>query len=615
MKWIIWLTLVLIPIELMAMNQTPLVDECRTPEDCVTKIYNVIDRSSSPSQYPSTTEQAIIQRLLELGDEAMPFIIQLLEDDDELIARVAAVALRNAKSIDAKYLPAIIRGIERDVSWLAPALARVGTPEAADVLVKHYLVSKSRPHNQESYALRLFGEKAFPTIMKAAKCDFGCAHDTYYVLAFVFSELEESERRAAAKYFITAVEDKQLSVSVRSGVLEMLSALGAPAIVIEDNLLRLEKSEPDLEEGISNALIGIRSKHAGRIYAKILSAGFSWQKVVELALEGINGYEAGPVITPWLDSNNKDVVLLTARTLGFIQYAPAAPELIRLFNAHSDIKLQWVIVESLGRMKSTVSLPILHSVADTHWFPPIRDAATDAIAHIESGSVYDELIDSNSWLSIYYDYEHFDVEVCKEAVLVRREEPQDQKLYSSDAQKDLIKLSYQTQIIGFGAGDEEQQRAEDPDAIIRVTASNLVEIREELEHVPQVALRVNGGWLAGGFRGEWGGEVVFISDTGQRTIFLNAPIEDIYQFEDKYIAITGLAHLATNTGMIYELYQDENGTWLSKEWLSLPGAPQSSWFVETGEILINTWGGGSILLDKSGSMRMAECKQSQATVN
>ena len=46
----------------------------------------------------------------------------------------------------------------------------------------------------------------------------------------------------------------------------------------------------------------------------------------------------------------------------------------------------------------------------------------------------------------------------------------------------------------------------------------------------------------------------------------------------------------------------------SKEWLMLPDAPDSSWLVKTGELLINTIGGGSILLAKNGMMRMAECK-------
>ena len=141
-----------------------------------------------------------------------------------------------------------------------------------------------------------------------------------------------------------------------------------------------------------------------------------------------------------------------------------------------------------------------------------------------------------------------------------------------------------------------------------VNDQNIVEHRQEIKQVPSLALRVDGGWLAGSNRGEWGGELVYVADNGKSTQLLDTNIEDIYQLGDRYIATAGLAHLSMNNGMIYQLMQTEDGTWQAKEWLMLPGAPDSSWLVETGELLINTIGGGSILLAKNGTMRMAECK-------
>ena len=62
-----------------------------------------------------------------------------------------------------------------------------------------------------------------------------------------------------------------------------------------------------------------------------------------------------------------------------------------------------------------------------------------------------------------------------------------------------------------------------------------------------------------------------------------------------------------NSGMIFKLQRGENGQWVSIPWINLPGAPKTSWYVETGELLINTYGGGSLLLSNDDSFRMAEC--------
>jgi hypothetical protein len=71
--------------------------------------------------------------------------------------------------------------------------------------------------------------------------------------------------------------------------------------------------------------------------------------------------------------------------------------------------------------------------------------------------------------------------------------------------------------------------------------------------------------------------------------------------------VAGLAHLTMNNGVIYEVDEGRDGTWRSRAWRVLPGAPRSSWLVETGELLVNTVSGGSILISEDGSMRMAPC--------
>jgi hypothetical protein len=75
------------------------------------------------------------------------------------------------------------------------------------------------------------------------------------------------------------------------------------------------------------------------------------------------------------------------------------------------------------------------------------------------------------------------------------------------------------------------------------------------------ALRVRGGWLVGADRGEWGGELVFLGDDGIQRKLLDENVQDIVQLGSRYVAVTGLAHLTLNHGMLYEVGPDEGGSW------------------------------------------------------
>jgi hypothetical protein len=106
-------------------------------------------------------------------------------------------------------------------------------------------------------------------------------------------------------------------------------------------------------------------------------------------------------------------------------------------------------------------------------------------------------------------------------------------------------------------------------------------------------------------RGEWGGELMFLGDDHSQRNILEQNVEDIYALGTRIVAVTGLAHLSMNLGMVYEIVRRADGVWIARRWRGLPGAPQASALVETGELLINAYEGGSILLSPDGSMRMA----------
>lgn len=186
------------------------------------------------------------------------------------------------------------------------------------------------------------------------------------------------------------------------------------------------------------------------------------------------------------------------------------------------------------------------------------------------------------------------------------EEGKDTKLYKDYAEDKLKNLSYPSEVIGYGASDEEEQKAASPGGIIEVNDDNMVEHRTPITQVPEMALRTERGWLVGSDRGEWGGELAYIEDGQPPQIILKENVEDIYKLGDHYVTVSGLAHMVANQGEIYAITFSKAG-WSATPWRALPGAPRSSWLVETGELLVNTDGGGSILISPNGAMRVAEC--------
>ncbi len=604
-KFVLICLLNLIPFLSVADDVEP--DSCLTPLECISKIHSILDTSSRPGQYPSVEEQAIIEKLLRFGDEGMPFIINLLEEKDPLVARIGAVALRKVEKISPRYLPAIVEGLDKNVSWLAPALARVGTSEASEIAVERYLKSRSAPHNQEAYAIQLFGMGAVAAIIEAIKCTANCLPNRFYLLGSVLNDFK-SGKAEIANQLIAISKDSKLAHEIRTGSLEVISFLGESAQAIESDILALKSTEQELLYSANQALIGIKSEYAASVLAEALGSEADLWVLRDIAELGTNGKGAGKRITSLLDSLDPKIQLFAARTLGYIEYEASIPKLIELLNKRTDVLIGLVAAESLGRMKKTIASPDLLEASQNHWHPSVRDAAQKALENIDGKNLITNAAHRDNFAFDYFSFQHLDVESCESVKLELKPEPVNLKLYKSSAKEKLEALTYKSVILSYGAIDEEEQVSENLDGVIEVNDQNIVEDRHYVDQIPQMALRVNNGWLAGSNRGEWGGELVFISDNDDEPQYiLKENIEDIYFVDGNYIAITGLAHLTMNSGMIYKLHRDEDGHWNSKPWINLPGSPRSSWFVESGELLINTYGGGSLLLSSDGSFRMAKC--------
>lgn len=536
---------------------------------------------------------------------ATPVLVRLLADPNKVLADWAAYGLGGTPSIDPAYLPQIIAGLDRGLGWLPPALARMDSDEAVREAVIRFLRSKTSPHNQEGHAIDLAGRRAVPFIVEAVRD----RNVDDYLLANALERIGP-DRRLAIPALLAIARDEAVAPEVAEGALTLLATMKDES-ALADDLLALRKDRPELAFGVDNALIGIRAVAAGGILASRLKRRpYDVSLFHQVEEVGKNAYDAGPVLTGLLRDEDWETRLRAAEALGYSGYTPAIGELLPLLTLVEDIRLNLAVARTLGQLRDAAALDALRHVASHHWHPGIRKVAAESIARILDPSP--DVSAPNDERQKWDQYRELCVgEVspdCKAPVrLPVLREKRGTKLYEGEHDRRLEKLAYTTDILSYGPREEDVSAQTDRNEVIHVTPDTVVEHRTPTRQVPRVALRISSGWLVGSDRGEWGGEVVFIADDGSKTVVLDKNVEDIYNLDGRLIAVTGIAHLFLNDGMVYQLARDSAGTWSATPWRALPGAPIGSWLTTNHRLRIDVVGGDSLSIGTDGSMRFEGC--------
>ena len=178
------------------------------------------------------------------------------------------------------------------------------------------------------------------------------------------------------------------------------------------------------------------------------------------------------------------------------------------------------------------------------------------------------------------------------------------KLYPQEGQKELERLAYESSITSYGPPEGTEP---DKNGVMKVTGDDLVEHVEKVRQVPNVALKVPDGWLAGTDRGEWVGELVHIPVQGDLNVLATQNIDDLFYVRDRIVALSGMAHMMINEGFLLRVEKNDTGRYTARMWKRLPASPTSAWLIEGQRLLVNTEDGGSVIVDRDGNIRMAEC--------
>lgn len=317
----------------------------------------------------------------------------------------------------------------------------------------------------------------------------------------------------------------------------------------------------------------------------------------DIARHGDEGKIAGPIIKQLLSDEHWDLRVTAARALGYIGYHDAIPELIDLLDEQHDWRLVYVSILSLGQLLSHEALDKLDQLSLNHWYSPVRDAATISIIMIKRNdkleSKYPPMF---RFYSEFADYTLVgnDLPVCDAGHYANIKDSSDTKLYRSFFPEEVAKLNYSSPYEDFDHDEKTGEYTPNGNIIYE-------------DKYPDVALKIDDGWFTGIDRGEWGGELAYIDSEGNAYPILRRDnIYDLHATNVGLVALSGMNHMLSHYGFIMKLAKDDGGAWIAQKYMSLPGAPRSSWKTENGELLINTYG-GSVILTHDGELEMASC--------
>jgi hypothetical protein len=257
------------------------------------------------------------------------------------------------------------------------------------------------------------------------------------------------------------------------------------------------------------------------------------------------GKSAGEAIVPFLNSENWDLRIAAAITLGYINFTPATDNLIQTLNFEPDCRLNFVSAISLGKLRSRSSLEQLKWSGENHWNPVVRRAAIIAIQQIEDTTFTLKPKKYYSFGEEFFSYENLAM------------------MYPCC---DLDSCFYEKEY------------------------------------------KLQTGILLCTDNGEFGGNLRFIDNNGSEQILAKGNFKSIYQLDEKLIAITGLAHMSSNSGSIFLINTENPGSYSAIKVLALPGAPFKSKKDYNGNILINTYG-GTIELTRDLKLITRECNR------
>lgn len=506
-----------------------------------------------PDRFFTQQELELANELRGLGTQAIHHLLPLLHSENPAVKNLAYYTLAQIDGWTAEHLDALIASRRGGDDWIPLAIAKIGTPRAASFLVEELFRSGER-FGQLSGSVAKCGEKAVPPLVRIYQTENAWDAELENTMYYVFKRLND-KAVGAIEPLLKLANDEAEPGAKRFRAVKALGAIGPSA------LLQLLDSKSGFLTTLSSA------ESAGDPD----TTEFLMRDIANLRAHGT---PAGPLVIKFLNNEHWQVRIAAARALGRIGYKEAANELITLLQRSDDWRLAFRAAESLGLLKSEEALSPLVELSQAHWYPPVRNAALQAINRIQRQTRNAHQGAASDRLDDFFD-----------------DHGGDELEFLADTESEKLKLP---------------ALPPPPGLHVKIKAHDgALHVKERR------GIQIGDGYLVGTDNGEWGGEIAFIDGDGNSHLVAHENTEAIYKTAAGIFAVTGLAHMGANSGFIFKIQKGAGQQWTAEKWRALPGAPRFSRLLENGSLFVSCHG-GIVLVSPAGemkSMTRSECLQ------
>ncbi|CAN5709286.1 hypothetical protein BH09VER1_BH09VER1_44120 [soil metagenome] len=301
-----------------------------------------------------------------------------------------------------------------------------------------------------------------------------------------------------------------------------------------------------------------------------------------LAVQGPKAAFAAASLQRYLANDNWDLRVEAALVLGFLGDRDAVASLRKVLTNQEDWRLVAAAANSLGRLRAKEAKADLKRVSEEHWYPPVREAASQALRLLANGS-------------------KAETETTREEV---------QAAFSAfEAMPEVF--------TGLDAGDVEALGlpiAQWPDQQVEVRFPG---DKDDSPLAKEQGVKVPHGYIVGFGRGKgWRGSISFMGEKSKDLVTDREP-EAIYKTEGGIIAVTGLSMASSPVarmealkfyGLVYRIERTKGDGWVARKWRTIPGIMVQSRLLKDDRLFLSS-SAGLFFLSPNGTMKMVSKKE------
>ncbi len=517
-----------------------LVVNCQTIEACFRLIETELPERDIGISYPDNQEIAIILKD-RFGEEGRAALLQKAVGDHGGWRNFAdgVLAYWGDWSVDDIPILTKILGMKPGSMMIAHVLADIGTEEAIKALVINLKPAGSG--NQTVHALTgLPAEQVLPHILLALdeRSEPGERSKVAGAQSVISSYGEDAV--PFIEQWVLIVQNEQNRIIERLSATRAIAATGTlgrdyiesliPILLTSEGALRVELNamfvevrHPEImQEWFEECLFvdsDLNKRHAEWQVAFCLSnlAEFGTpESVVEII----------GMIAPFVKSKSSVIRTAAIEAIGYLQGDENNFDFYTSLKSH-DWREVLTTVVVLNLLQDEESLVPLRALERSHWWSFIRESAGMSWRATSEGRLAE-------WPEVTEDEDYYFSEITYVAGLRIKRPP------APSCENDT--WVWRRQQFSFEQVSGGQQVVELP-----------------------------GGKLIGHDRGEWGGELYWLADDGEKQIIIDDNINALFPIQDGAVVLSGLSHLFMSSGRAYRVTRKQ-GEWTVEDIGEFPGA-------------------------------------------